>query len=124
MPAWPACRGGCRTEPALRAHHDRLLLVETDADAMLELFELAVTWSELEYPADTTVAPPDWIRFAEVHRWRDQDRVERIFALATDVALRGRRRVGGLGMAAGDGLSPRSGPATPGRSSRLRIAAR
>ncbi|MGQ0575072.1 MAG: hypothetical protein ACT4RN_12835 [Pseudonocardia sp.] len=80
--AW-LCR--CRPDPLRRAHHDELLRVETDHDAMLELFELAVTWSELQYPAGTV--PPDrWVDFALGHRWRDPERMLRVFSLATDIA--------------------------------------
>ncbi|NMH97176.1 hypothetical protein [Pseudonocardia acidicola] len=112
-PTQLTCRVWCRPAPALRAHHDQLLRVERDTDAMLDLFELAVTWAELEYPAETTIAPSDWVGFAELHRWQNPQRVLRIFSLATDVALSGpalRKRVGtpaaGLGLAAGSGLCP------------------
>jgi hypothetical protein len=104
-----ACHGHCRPDPARRAHHDQLLRVETDTDAMLELFDLAVTWGELEYPADTMVAPAGWTDFAERHRWRDPERVLRIFGLATDIALRAippAPAPAELDMAAGSGICP------------------
>ncbi|TCK24445.1 hypothetical protein [Pseudonocardia endophytica] len=82
--AW--CRCADRRRHA--HHHDRLLLVETDFDELLELLELAVTWQELDY-SDAAVVPPErWNDFAMTHVWRDQDRMERLFGLATDVALR------------------------------------
>jgi hypothetical protein len=84
---------GCACPPALRrcAHHDRLLAVETDPDAVLDLFELAVTWSELDYTGADVLPPETWLDFADEHRWRCPDRVTRMFALASDVALRGPR---------------------------------
>jgi hypothetical protein len=82
-------RCGCRPSRRQSAHHARLLAVETEPDAVLDLFELAVTWGELDY-GDVDVLPPDaWIDFAAEHRWCRPDRVARLFALATDVALRG-----------------------------------
>jgi hypothetical protein len=101
-----ACPAECRGDLAHRAHHDRLLAVETDPDAVVELFETAVTWAELEYPADSTIPPARWVEFAERHRWQDPDRALRIFLLAADVALRGGRRESPpLVRAAGDGLA-------------------
>ncbi|GAA3235583.1 hypothetical protein GCM10017691_33050 [Pseudonocardia petroleophila] len=83
-----ACTDGCTIDPALRAHHDRLLTVEHDADEVLELMELAVTWGELEYADEPLVGPDRWIEFAATHVWVDADRAERIFSLAADVAAR------------------------------------
>jgi hypothetical protein len=80
--------GRCRPDPAGRAHHDLLLRVETDPDAMLELFDMAVTWAELDYPAGSTIPPARWPDFAQRHNWDDPERVTRIFDLATDIALR------------------------------------
>lgn len=78
-----------------RAHHDRLLRVETDVDEMLELLELAVTWSELDY-SDAAVVPPErWTDFALAHVWGDPDRMERLFGLAADIALRSAPGAGG-----------------------------
>ena len=62
--------------------------MESDPDAVLELFDLAVTWHELEYDEQETVAPARWLEFAERHRWQDPDRVGRVFGLAVDIALR------------------------------------
>jgi hypothetical protein len=89
----PVAPGGtrCGCAPARRSsrHHDQLLAVESDPDALLDLLELAVTWGELDY-GDADVLPPEaWIDFAAEHRWCRPDRVARLFALATDVALRG-----------------------------------
>jgi hypothetical protein len=79
----------CRPDRRTRAHHDRLLRVEDDPDEVIELFELAVTWGELDY-SETDVVPPEaWIDFATGHRWRDPERVLRLFSVAADVALRG-----------------------------------
>jgi hypothetical protein len=86
----PLDTAGCRCADRRRhaPHHDRLLLVETDFDELLELLELAVTWHELDY-SDAAVVPPErWTEFVTAHVWRDQDRMERLFGLAADIALR------------------------------------
>ncbi|MBW0117861.1 hypothetical protein [Pseudonocardia abyssalis] len=88
-----ACTGGCSVDPALRAHHDRLLTVEHDADEMIELMELAVTWGELEYDDQPLVGPDQWVEFAATHIWVDAERAERIFSLASDIAARSTARV-------------------------------
>lgn len=80
-----ACRGRCHADPGRRTHHDQLLCVETDHEAMLEFFELAVTWNELQYPPDM-IPPEQWLDFAQRHRWRDPAHVLRVFSLATDIA--------------------------------------
>lgn len=85
-----ACTDGCTVEPALRGHHDRLLAVEHDADELIELMELAVTWGELEYGDEPLVGPDRWVEFAATHVWVDPARAERIFSLAADVAARSR----------------------------------
>ncbi len=119
-----ACHAGCRTDTARRAHHDRLLAVESDQDAVLELFDLAVTWHELEYDDAEMVAPARWLEFAERHRWQDPQRVERLFGLAVDVALRARPEATPLSMAAGSGICPTLvGPTpAPARATHLSIA--
>jgi hypothetical protein len=88
-PDFGAVRCGCA--PSLRgsAHHDRLLAVESDPDAVLDLFEIAVTWGELDYTGAEVVPPEAWLDFASDHVWHCPDRVFRLFALASDVALRG-----------------------------------
>lgn len=107
-----ACPAECRADLAHRAHHDRLLAVERDTDAVVELFETAVTWAELEYPEDTTIPPAQWVEFAERHRWQDPDRVLRIFLLAADMAGRGARPAPApLVRASGDGICPTLAPA-------------
>lgn len=70
------------------SHHDRLLRVESDPDEMLELLELAVTWCELDYSATPVVPPEHWGGFALAHDWQDPARMERLFGLAADIALR------------------------------------
>ncbi|MBN9097308.1 MAG: hypothetical protein J0I49_04225 [Pseudonocardia sp.] len=123
-----ACHAGCRTDAARRTHHDRLLAVETDPDAVLELFDLAVTWHELEYDDEVLVAPARWPEFAERHRWRAPDRVERLFGLAVDIALRAQPAPAAapLSMAAGSGICPTLvGPSTAtARATHLSLAPR
>ncbi|GAA4554024.1 hypothetical protein [Pseudonocardia xishanensis] len=114
-----ACPAECRADHPRRAHHDRLLAVERDADAVLELFETAVTWAELEYPEETTIPPARWVEFARMHRWQDPDRVLRIFLLAADMAGRSARPAPvPLVRASGDGICPTLAPA-PERHLRL-----
>jgi hypothetical protein len=81
------CRDGCTFGHRHRRHHDRLLAVEGDTDAVLDLFELAVTWGELDYSTVGVIPPSEWAMFAAQHRWQDPARCERLFALATDAAL-------------------------------------
>lgn len=90
------CRGACPAGPS-RAHHDRLLAVDTDHDALLELVELAVTWHELDYSGASVVAPPQWETFAQRHRWTHPDRAEQAFLLANDIVRRGAARASGAG---------------------------
>jgi hypothetical protein len=78
--------------PAALHHHDRLLTVEFDIGELLELIELAVTWSELDYSGAGVVPPEQWLDFAACHEWHDPDRAARIFSVATDIALRSDRR--------------------------------
>ena len=79
----------CRPERHVRAHHDRLLHVEAEPDEVLELLELAVTWRELDWSGEGVVAPEHWVEFAATHAWVHPDRMERLFGLAADIALRG-----------------------------------
>lgn len=80
---------GCRyRDGGWAEHHDRLCRVETDPGELLDLMELAVTWHELDWSAAAVVPPSRWSDFAEQHTWRDPEWAERLFALATDVALR------------------------------------
>ncbi|HWN28618.1 MAG TPA: hypothetical protein VNP37_16750 [Actinomycetospora sp.] len=89
----PAGPGGCRPDRRLRVHHDRLLRVEDDPDELVDLLELAVTWGELDWSEAGVVPPEAWIDFAAGHRWRDPERVLRLFSLAADIALRGPHRL-------------------------------
>jgi hypothetical protein len=88
MPGRGAAPCRCRTGPALRTHHDRLLRVERDLDEVLELLELAVTWGELDWSSAGVVPPEQWSELVENHQWHDVDRVRRLFGLAQDVAAR------------------------------------
>lgn len=85
-----ACIGECGAS-RYREHHDRLLRVDTDPDAMLDLMELAVTWHELDYSAEPVVGPREWSTFALRHRWTDPVRAATLFGLALDIV--GRRTV-------------------------------
>lgn len=77
----------CRYTTGSRAgHHDQLLWVETDIEAMLDFLETAITWHELDYSRDDRIPPEEWLDFAATHQWSDPDRVMRIFSLATDIA--------------------------------------
>lgn len=80
------CR--CRFATASPVHHDRLLQAETDLAVAVELFELAVTWSELDYSQEAVVPPREWLDFVSQHRWQDPDQVFRLFSVAVDVAVR------------------------------------
>ena len=71
-----------------REHHDRLLTVDTDPEALLGLMELAVTWHELDYSTAGVVGPAAWADFAARHRWHDPERAERAFSLALDIVAR------------------------------------
>jgi hypothetical protein len=118
-----ACHGQCRPDPARQAHHDRLLRVECDLDAMVDLFETAATWAELEYSTEETIAPHEWLEFVQRHRWHDPERMLWIFGLATDIALRAVPAPAPpvLGLAAGSGICPVLDPVEPPRR-RLRVA--
>jgi hypothetical protein len=77
-----------------------LLAVDTDAEAVLELIELAVTWHELDYSESSVVGPEHWDNFVERHLWMRPERAERAFSLAQDIlGRRGGRSVGGAGLA-------------------------
>lgn len=85
------CRGACPWGPE-REHHDRLLRVDTDPEVLVELFDIAVTWHELDWSAEGVVPPAEWTGFAARHRWVDEARAVRTFALATDIVERARPR--------------------------------
>jgi phosphosulfolactate synthase len=84
-----ACRRG-RCGAAIRypAHHDRLLTVDSNVDALLELLEIAVTWHELDYSETPVVSPQEWLTFTDDHAWRHPDRARQAFSLAVDIASR------------------------------------
>lgn len=85
------CRDTCAFDPAAEWHHARLRTLEADQDALLEFFELAITWHELDYSEAGVIPPDQWMTFVENHCWTDRDRIERIFRLATDVVAASRR---------------------------------
>lgn len=87
------CRDACSAGPG-RAHHDRLLAVDTDPEVLLELIELAVTWHELDYPAEAVVGPAEWMTFVERHRWSCPERAGQAFMLALDIVTRGAPKAG------------------------------
>lgn len=81
------CRETCAFDAETQWHHRQLMTIESDHDVLLDLIELAVTWPELEYSETPTISPAHWIPFVESHRWVDSQRVERIFSVATDIAM-------------------------------------
>ncbi|HWN35018.1 MAG TPA: hypothetical protein VNP03_19865 [Pseudonocardia sp.] len=88
-PRFSSCHGQCAVAARYPEHHDRLLAVDTDADALLELLEIAVTWHELDYSDAEVAGPGDWLTFAGEHSWSSQERAERVFSLAVDIVGRG-----------------------------------
>lgn len=88
-PRFSSCHGKCAVAARYPEHHDRLLAVDTDADALLELLEIAVTWHELDYSDAEVAGPGDWLRFAGEHSWSLPERAERVFSLAVDIVGRG-----------------------------------
>jgi hypothetical protein len=87
----PTTRGPFRdlcVDPALWEHHDRLLRVDTDSEALLELIELAVTWGELDYSSQPLVDPREWPTFADRHRWTVPENADLAFNLAMDILNR------------------------------------
>jgi hypothetical protein len=106
------CRATCAFGGVTERHHTRLMAIEYDQDAFLELMELAVTWPELEYSETRTIPPDSWMAFVESHRWADPDRIDRIFSVATDIAMAARRaavRRDGINRNSVGGHSLRSG---------------
>jgi hypothetical protein len=86
-----SCLNSCAFYGSAKDHHDRLLTVDHDLDALIELFELAVTWGELDYSGQRLVEPARWSAFMSAHRWQSRIRAQQIFELAGDVALRAGR---------------------------------
>jgi hypothetical protein len=87
-PRFVTCRGQCAPATRQPGHHDRLLTVDTDIDALLELLEIAVTWHELDYSDADLLGPSEWLTFADTHSWRFPDRAARALSLAFDIASR------------------------------------
>lgn len=83
------CSRDCSAGAEHAAHHDALLSVDVDAEAMLALLEMAVTWHELDYSECGVLGPAAWLTFAQAHRWADPERAERVFSLAVDIVGRG-----------------------------------
>lgn len=86
------CRGWCTSAVLYPVHHDRLLDVDLDPDAQLELLEVAVSWHELDYSTEPVIGPSEWLTFAARHRWTARERALRVFSLAVDIV--GRRTPG------------------------------
>ena len=80
------CPSPCPFTGFATAHHDQLLTVDQDIDQAVALFELAVTWGELEYSQISLIGPSQWSGFVATHRWQDQGRAEELFSLAVDAA--------------------------------------
>ena len=80
------CPSPCPYTSSATAHHDQLLRVDQDMDQAMALFELAVTWGELEYSQISLIGPSQWSGFVATHRWQDQGRAEELFSLAVDAA--------------------------------------
>jgi hypothetical protein len=83
-----ACLGHCAHAGLSPDHHDRLLCVDSEPDALLELLELAMTWHELDYSESPVVAPEHWARFLDSHVWANPELAERAFLLAEDIVSR------------------------------------
>jgi hypothetical protein len=83
---------GCRFRARFPDHHDRLLHLEGDGIyGATELFELALTWDELDYSTRPLIEPDDWLPFVAAHRWHDPKAVEELVTIAVDCVRRGRR---------------------------------
>lgn len=82
------CPGVCPAAAEHPGHHDRLLAVDVDVAAVVELFEIAVTWRELDWSGSDVVGPRHWDGFAAAHEWADPECAERIFDLAADIVGR------------------------------------
>lgn len=81
-------RTTCCRDSAAAEHHDLLLTVDVDPDALLALLEMAVTWHELDYGDCDVVGPQSWSSFAQTHHWTHPERAERAFSLAADIVGR------------------------------------
>jgi hypothetical protein len=79
------CRATCAFGGVMIGHHNRLMAIEEDPDALVELMELAVTLPELDFSHIPIVPPGLWMAFVGSHVWVSPHRVERIFSVATDI---------------------------------------
>lgn len=79
------CRAACAFVGVMVGHHNRLMAIEEDPDALLELMELAVSLPELDYSDMPIIRPGLWMAFVDSHVWVSPHRVERIFSVATDI---------------------------------------
>ncbi|WP_385907759.1 hypothetical protein [Terrabacter sp. GCM10028922] len=95
QPRSETCRGLCEFGGLTEWHHDRLLVIVGDPDGLLELIEIAVTWAELDYSRQPLIPPHRWMSFLDSHHWSDPQRAERIFSIATDVAMTATRAATG-----------------------------
>ncbi|HEX2054299.1 MAG TPA: hypothetical protein VHJ78_11320, partial [Actinomycetota bacterium] len=64
------------------------LAAPSDVAMAVELFEVAVTWQELDYSGEAVISPVDWLEFAAQHSWDDPRLARRLFRAARDIALR------------------------------------
>lgn len=82
----------CRFRERCPEHHDRLLNLEEDGIyGATELFELAMTWDELDYSNRALIGPDDWMAFVSAHRWHDPKAIEELVVIALDCVRLGRR---------------------------------
>jgi beta-xylosidase len=81
----------CRFAFAAPAHHDQLVQAASDLRAALDLFELALTWNELDYSEEELIPPADWLEFSAEHVWPDAELAHRLFSAAVDVVRHGAR---------------------------------
>jgi hypothetical protein len=100
-----SCPQGCSFDGVTIEHHDQLLTVDQNLDQAMALMELAVTWGELDYSEAPLIPPSQWSDFVACHRWQAQDRAQRVFSLAIDVATHS--------VKASHDLIARGGRATP-----------
>jgi hypothetical protein len=82
------CCHDCPAAATHAAHHDRLLRVDVDVDELMALFEMAVTWHELDYSDSDVIGPAEWSTFAQTHAWTNPEQAERAFSLALDIVGR------------------------------------
>lgn len=88
-PGRTRCIRPCRFLARAPWHHDRLLGITDAVENIVELFDLALTWFELDYSEQSLIAPSDWPVFLAGHSWPDPALATRTFGLARDIATRG-----------------------------------